>query len=109
MPMTLRTRPHYALMAGALLALAMTWLGFRWMARHILGPLGCEVFIADNTGATFDVRRAPVLFTPESLPGPPPGGSLRARGSFVARTSGIYTWKLGATSRAVLLVDGKQV
>ena len=106
--MVLTTRRDLWLV-GALVALATTWLACRAIARHRLGPPGFEVTIADAKGAVIGTRRAAVLFTPESFPGPPPGGSLVARGSFVARTAGVYTWKVGGSSRVDLRVDGKPV
>ena len=105
----LTTRSPLLALSMAIIATCGLWLAMRSWGRHALGTPGFAITISDKNGALVATKQAPILFTPEFTAGPPQGGSLTARASFIARSDGTYTWKLGATGRAVLLIDGKPV
>src|SRR5579863_3384699 len=92
----------------ALLGAAIVWLGARALAQHIPGPPGFDVTIRARDGQITHVI-APILLTPEIAPTPPPGASLTAKATYLAREAGTYKWQLGCTAPCSLRVDGKLV
>lgn len=98
-----------ATIAAAVALVAAVWAGVRAAVERVPGPPGFDVVTRDGAGHELAHVRVPTLLTPEVAPTPPPGGSLTARATFLARRDGTYTWQLGGTSRVVLLVDGVQV
>jgi hypothetical protein len=94
---------------AALLLVVIAWDGLAALAARIPGPPGFDVLTKERDGGIVAHVTAPTLLTPEVAPTPPPGGSLVARGTFLARDSGTYKWRLGCTAPCTLRVDGQPV
>lgn len=95
--------------AVAVVAVVAVWLGVRALAWRVPGPAGFDVVVTDRAGHEVAHARAAELLTPEVAPTPPPGGTLTARATLLARSDGAYEWKLGGSSPVRLTVDGVMV
>ncbi|MGZ3438816.1 MAG: hypothetical protein ACXVDD_04850 [Polyangia bacterium] len=92
--------------ATAILAVLALWSSVRAVAIRLYGPPGFDVTVTARDGRPVAHERVPELITPEVSPTPPPGGTLTARATYLARRDGVYLWQLGGTSTVRLVVDG---
>jgi hypothetical protein len=93
---------------AAVAAVACVWLALRALAHQLPGPPGFDVEIVRGTNILTRAR-ADELMTPEVAPTPPPGATLTARATYLAREAGRYSWQLGCTAFCSLRVDGQNV
>ncbi|MCU1281150.1 MAG: hypothetical protein JWM53_4696, partial [bacterium] len=92
--------------ATAIVAALALWSGTRAAAVRLVGPPGFDVAVAARDGRLIFHDRVRELMTPEAAPAPPPGGTLTAHATFIARRDGIYLWQVGGTATVRLVVDG---
>jgi hypothetical protein len=92
--------------AAALVAVVALFLSLRQLALRVIGPPGFDVVVTARDGKELARARVPQLITPEVAPTPPPGASLVARATYIARKDGVYLWQLGGTADVRMIVDG---
>ncbi|HXU72425.1 MAG TPA: hypothetical protein VN947_24050 [Polyangia bacterium] len=92
--------------ATAILAVLALFYSLRAAGWRLLGPPGFDVVVTARDGHEVARARVPELLTPEVAPTPPPGGTLVAKATYLARSDGKYTWQLGGTAPVKLVVDG---